>query len=115
MKRNVARLLFVPFIAGAALAVTAGPSAFAATRPSATVTIQMPPDGMSFKDGPNVTLVRANCVTCHSAEYVYRQPPLSKAQWLAEVTKMQKAYKAPIPDDAVDPIVLYLLTQNGKP
>lgn len=116
MKRNAAeRLLFVLFVAGAAFAVTAGPFTYAApNRPSATVTIQLPPDGMSFRDGPNVTLVRANCMTCHSAEYVYRQPPLSKAQWVAEVTKMQKAYKAPVPDDAVDPIAMYLFTQNGR-
>ncbi len=117
MKRRAARrLLLMLSLAGAAFAFAAPPLASAAPHSaSATVTIELPPDGMSFKDGPNVMLARANCMTCHSPEYVYRQPPLSKAQWLAEVTKMQKIYKAPVPDDALDPIVTYLLTQNGRP
>ncbi len=115
MRHAARRRLLMLSLAGAAFALAAPLLASAAPRASATVTIQLPPDGMSFKDGPNVMLVRANCMTCHSPEYVYRQPPLTKAQWLAEVTKMQKVYKAPIPDDALDPIATYLVSQNGRP
>jgi hypothetical protein len=52
---------------------------------------------------------------CHAADYVYMQPPLTKSQWTAEVMKMKTAYGAAIPDDAVDPLVTYLVGQNGKP
>jgi mono/diheme cytochrome c family protein len=82
---------------------------------SSTVTITLPPDNVQFKPGPGVDLATANCATCHSAAYIYVQPPLNRTQWTAEVTKMKKAYGAPIADADIAPIVDYLLTQNGRP
>ncbi len=82
---------------------------------STVVTIALPRPDIAFKPGPNVDLATANCRTCHSAAYVYTQPPLNRAQWTAEVLKMKNAYGAPIDPDNVEKIVDYLLTQNGKP
>jgi len=79
------------------------------------VSIQLPPDAKQFGPGPGQALAQANCTVCHAADYVYMQPPLTKAQWTAEVTKMKTAYGATIPDDAVDPLIAYLVGQNGKP
>jgi hypothetical protein len=82
---------------------------------SAIVTVTLPTDDIAFKPGPNVDLATANCRTCHSAAYVYTQPPLNRAQWTAEVLKMKNAYGAPIDPGNVERIVEYLLSQNGKP
>ena len=78
------------------------------------ITVTLPAPLVNFKDGPNVNVVRANCLVCHGADYVYNQPPLSRAQWTAEVAKMRNAYKAQIADADAGPIVDYLMSQNGK-
>ena len=78
------------------------------------VAITLPPDAMQFGPGQGQALALANCTICHAADYVYMQPPLNKAQWMAEVLKMKTAFHANIPDEAVDPLVAYLLTQNGR-
>jgi len=63
---------------------------------------------------PGYSTASAYCVTCHSSDYVKYQPPtLTRANWRAEVTKMKKAYGAPIPDDQIDPIVDYLVKTFG--
>ena len=81
---------------------------------ASTVTITLPSDDVEFKPGPGADLATANCRTCHSAAYVYTQPPLNRKQWTAEVVKMQKAFGAPIADSDISAIVDYLLTQNGR-
>ena len=78
------------------------------------VSIELPPTSVSFKDGPNVSLVQANCLVCHNADYVYNQANMTRAQWTAEVNKMRGAYKANIADDDVPKIVDYLMSQRGK-
>ncbi len=78
-------------------------------------TADLPPDKVEFRPGPGLDTVRANCITCHSAQYIYTQPPLSREQWKAEVVKMRSAYGAPIPPEAENTIVDYLVRQNGKP
>lgn len=95
--------------AGLALAAGAAP-------PQGTTTISLPVDvGPTFKPGPSVAATQQYCVTCHSSAYVAMQPPLTAAQWTAEVTKMQRAYGAPIPPDAVSTIEQYLTSEYGKP
>lgn len=79
-----------------------------------TVTIQLPDDAVKLKPGSGRETAGKYCVECHAADYIYMQPPLSREQWLAEVTKMKKVYGAPIVDRDIDVIVDYLLTQNGK-
>ena len=108
------RPLWIFFVAvalvGAGVALAASPSP-----PSGTVTIALPRDvGPTFKPGPGIELVRQNCAECHSPAYVAMQPTLSATQWTAEVTKMRKAYGAPISDDAAAAIVQYLTAAYGK-
>lgn len=79
-----------------------------------TVSINLPPETAKLKPGPNVDLVGQKCLICHSAEYVSMQPPLREAEWRGEVMKMKKVMGAPIADTDVDPIVKYLMQQNGK-
>ncbi|HME80530.1 MAG TPA: hypothetical protein VKF82_00490 [Candidatus Eremiobacteraceae bacterium] len=84
------------------------------TRADSNGSITLPPPDITFNDGPNVALAQSKCLICHSADYVYTQPPLTKAQWTAEVTKMQKAFGAPIADADIPLLVDYLMSQNGK-
>ncbi len=79
-----------------------------------TVSITLPEDHDSYKDGPHLDLAQGYCAACHAPDYIYMQPPLTKAQWHAEVTKMQQTFHCPLPDEAVDGLVDYLMSQNGK-
>jgi mono/diheme cytochrome c family protein len=97
---------------GAAAAATAAQKV---TTPPAFVAITLPAPHGEFKTAPGSDLATGRCLTCHSAEYVYMQPPLSKTAWTAEVKKMKNAYGAPIDDAEVAPLVDYLVGQNGKP
>jgi cytochrome c553 len=108
-----ARIIAVTIAVGLVAAGLLSLRAPAASSPS-VVTVTFPATTVQFKPGPNLASAQANCLTCHGADYVYNQPPLSKAQWTAEVTKMRNAYKAPIADGDVDKIVDYLMSQNGK-
>lgn len=104
------KLLVLAFVALAAFAA----AGIAATRADSNSSITLPPPNIALKDGPNVALAQGKCLICHSADYIYIQPPLSKAQWTAEVTKMQKTYGAPIADADIPLLVDYLMSQNGK-
>ena len=113
--RKRLHLLVCVFCCCSCLVAIAVAATRADTTSSGPVTITLPPPNNTFKPGPNVALAQAKCVICHSADYVYTQPPLTKKQWTAEVTKMQKTYGAPLSDDDVAPLVEYLMSQNGKP
>jgi hypothetical protein len=62
---------------------------------------------------PGYTLATTLCYTCHSVDYLRVQPPSARAYWQATVVKMQKTFGAPIPDEAVGPIVDYLAKTYG--
>ena len=50
-----------------------------------------------LKDGPGRDKVEANCASCHSIDYIVANSPFMNRQvWDAEVTKMIKAFGAPI-------------------
>jgi hypothetical protein len=75
------------------------------------VVYKVPEETAAFKPGPNLEVVQANCTGCHSSDYVNTQPRDFKSKkdfWQAEVTKMIKAYGAPIEDADVPKIVEYL-------
>ncbi len=66
-------------------------------------------------DGPGVDKVRANCVACHSLDYIPLNSPFLDAKgWEAVVTKMNKAFKAPIKPEDAAPIAEYLAKYYGK-
>jgi hypothetical protein len=70
---------------------------------------------VELKDGPNKTLVEANCVMCHSLDYIQMNSVfLDRKGWEASVTKMIKVMGAPIPEQEVPAIVDYLVKNYGK-
>jgi hypothetical protein len=72
-----------------------------------SVSVDLPESDATFP-GPNADAINNNCLTCHSAGMVLKQPPLSRATWDAVVHKMINAYKAPIDQEDIIPIVDYL-------
>ena len=86
-----------------------------ATSPTdaAELKIDLPAERTEMKTGPHSDVVAANCVTCHSWDYVTIQPPLSRAAWKATVTKMRATYGAPIAENQIDDIVEYLAKTYG--
>ena len=70
---------------------------------------------VKLREGPNVGLVRDNCVSCHSLDYIELNSPfLDQKGWEAVVTKMQKVLGAPIKEEDVAPIAEYLAKYYGK-
>lgn len=69
----------------------------------------LPEDVAVFRPGPGVEAAQNNCLSCHSADYVNTQPPRLGAKfWAAEVSKMVKAYHAPITEADAKAIADYL-------
>ena len=63
---------------------------------------------------PGYEIASQKCGICHSADYVQYQPPkMTKAQWTAEMTKMQHVYGAPISDDDIKLLGIYLAATYG--
>lgn len=70
---------------------------------------------VKLKDGPNMDLVRNNCIACHSLDYIPLNSPFLDAKgWAATVAKMQKAYGAPVKAEDAAPIAEYLAKYYGK-
>jgi len=88
------------------------PALLAQTEP-AVVSIQLPAEAVPFKPGPGADLARGHCLTCHSADYVYMQPPLPQDKWKAAVEKMRKVFGCQVPDGDIEPLAKYLAEQNG--
>ncbi len=71
---------------------------------------------VTLKPGPDLDAVTTACSTCHTLNYIRMNSPfLTPDAWKAEVTKMQKAYGAPIDDDTAASIVKYLSATYGVP
>jgi mono/diheme cytochrome c family protein len=59
--------------------------------------------------------VEANCQACHSLDYIPMNSPFPNAAlWDAEITKMIKAYGAPIDDADAKAIADYLKSNYGS-
>lgn len=72
-------------------------------------------DRFKIKEVPGAQQVRTNCVACHSLDYIeLNLPYLDRKGWEAEVTKMIKAFGAPVKPDDVPAIVDYLTRNYGK-
>ena len=70
---------------------------------------------VQLKDAPGLDKVEANCAACHSLDYVQMNSPFPSAKvWDATVTKMIKAYGAPIDDADAKIIQEYLKTNYGS-
>jgi len=102
----------LPAIAVVVTAMTLGAPARAATK-----SIDLPPDGVQLKasDLPGYAKAQANCVACHSAEYMLYQPAsAARAYWDAMAKRMKAVFKAPIADDDIPVIVDYLVRTYGN-
>ena len=109
------KLMFVFIITGLTVTPLSALAADAmTTMKDGVVTITLPPETVAFKPGPNVDAAKTYCTMCHSADYIYNQPPMNKEKWVGIVTKMQKTFGAPVPDAEIDKIAEYLVSQNGK-
>lgn len=100
---------------GAALAQTQplkGPAATAAIKWN-VVKATLPAGDVDFPAGDGSTIATSQCLICHSAGTVLRQPPQSQAQWLAEIRKMRALWGAPIPVDEEQALSRYLARING--
>ncbi len=85
-------------------------AAFALTLPA--LADEKPVD---LKKAPGLDKVENNCAACHSLDYVQMNSPYPNAAlWDAEVTKMIKAYGAPITDADAAAIKDYLAKNYGS-
>ena len=90
---------FVVLVAGALAAPT-----FAQEEPA-----------IKLKEAPGLDKVEGNCAACHSLDYIQMNSPFPNAAlWEAEVTKMIKAYGAPVSEADAAVIVDYLKKNYGS-
>ncbi len=69
---------------------------------------------IKLKPGPGLDKVEANCAACHSLAYIPMNSPfLNAAGWNATVTKMVKAFGAPIDEADAKAIAEYLTKNYG--
>jgi sulfite dehydrogenase (cytochrome) subunit B len=69
---------------------------------------------VQLKKAPGLDQVEANCQACHSLDYIPMNSPFPNAAlWDAEITKMIKAFGAPIDDADAKAIADYLKKNYG--
>lgn len=77
--------------------------------------IVLPAETAAFQAGPGAETAMAQCLQCHSAEYITSQPPLGKDAWKASIGKMRAKYGATVSPEAEAVLVEYLAGTYGKP
>jgi hypothetical protein len=124
--RNAALIRTVSLLLGIALAtglawshpedskVAAPTTGVGAVRPWARVSVDLPASQSIFPQGDGADIANAQCLICHSAGMVLRQPALTQDQWAGEINKMRNAFGAPLPADQVEPLARYLYGINGN-
>jgi mono/diheme cytochrome c family protein len=86
------------------------------TAGATTKTITLPADPVQLKPSPlpGYAKAQANCVACHSAEYMLSQPPTApRPYWDAMVKRMKTVFNAPINEADMPEIVDYLAKTYG--
>ncbi len=124
--RNIALIWAVPIVLGVALATgLVWPRASDATdagKDTGTgsgqkwtkVSVNMPVSQVSFPPGAGADIANSQCLICHSAGMVLRQPPLTQDEWTGEINKMRNSFGAPLPTDQVQALAKYLQSINGR-
>jgi mono/diheme cytochrome c family protein len=86
--------------------------AFFAALSATSVSAQEPQ--IDLKKGPGLDVVQNYCAACHSLDYIQMNSPFPNAAlWDAEVTKMIKAFGAPISEADAKTIADYLKKNYG--
>ena len=104
--RDVALTCAIPLMLGIAMAT--GKAATDPVLKWSKVEVELPASEAVFPPGNGAEIANGQCLMCHSAGMVLRQPPLSQDDWAGEINKMRSAYGAPIPPDQVEPLARYL-------
>ena len=81
-----------------------------------TKTLTLPPDGVQLKASalPGYAKAQAQCIACHSAEYMLYQPASApRPYWENMVKRMQQVFKAPVNDADIPDLVDYLVKTYG--
>jgi cytochrome c5 len=80
------------------------------------VSVELPVSQTPFPAGEGSVIANAQCLICHSAGMVLRQPARTQEQWKETINKMRSAYGAPLPAGQVDALAVYLsrLVSDGK-
>ena len=80
------------------------------------VSVELPTSLTPFPAGEGAVIANAQCLICHSAGMVLRQPARTQEQWKETINKMRSAYGAPLPAEQVDALAAYLsrLISDGK-
>jgi mono/diheme cytochrome c family protein len=78
-----------------------------------TVTIELPSSQTIFPPGDGADIANAQCLICHSAGMVLRQPALTEDQWVSEINKMRNSFGALLPADQVAHLARYLHGISG--
>ena len=78
-------------------------------------TITLPDPVVTLRPGSGQEVALANCLICHSTDYIATQPPMPRKFWEAEVKKMREKYGAPAPESAVPALADYLTATYGVP
>jgi hypothetical protein len=80
---------------------------------STKVSVELPTNETPFPPGKGAEIT-PQCLVCHSADMVLRQPPLTPSEWAGEINKMRNAYGAPLPASQVEDLARYLCSINGR-
>jgi mono/diheme cytochrome c family protein len=110
--RNVALISALPVLLGIAVAI--GKAATGPVQTWTKVEVKLPVSEAVFPPGNGADIANGQCLVCHSAGMVLRQPPLSQDEWAGEINKMRSAYGAPIPADQIEALARYLHGINGR-
>ena len=77
-------------------------------RPWSKNTVELPSSQTIFPPGDGADIANGQCLMCHSAGMVLRQPALTQDQWVSEINKMRSSFGAPLPANQVIPLARYL-------
>jgi len=122
--RHIALIWTIPVLLGIALAagstwpgtVDSAPAVKEAAKGPVQkwvkVSVELPASQTPFPPGDGAVIANAQCLICHSAGMVLRQPPLTQDEWVGEINKMRNAYGAPLAADQIDGLAKYLRSIN---
>jgi mono/diheme cytochrome c family protein len=124
---NIALISAVPILLGIALATGLTWPRTVVSEPAMTdavkrpiqqwtkVSVDLPASQTPFPPGDGAVIANAQCLICHSAGMVLRQPPLTQDEWVVEINKMRNSYGAPLPADQIEALAKYLRSINQRP